>query len=325
MESEQMTEHGLRFVQIALNTSDPAGTLRLYCEAFGSVAGGGNAFWGDAVRTQGLGREARGTVWWLVGRQPFLQFEIFNHTVPPQRPLPRGNLPSDIGWTRFGIAVTDFDQALRALVDHGVKTITEPVLINGLRRVSFRDPFVGCFVEVFEDGRAVPGRSAPYVPDPSPAIVYAACSVSNLDAARNFYGNILGLEILARDMLHGPEHEALWGLNDAICDGFLLRLGEVFVEVVQYQTPKARAKAPDHRITDQGIMNIAFGSRNIPSIQKLAAKIEGQGIGCSEPTSIDIAFATYVMDSEREVELIGLDEAADEVFGFVPGKPFFAG
>ena len=103
-----------------------------------------------------------------------------------------------------------------------------------------------------------------------------------------------------------------------------VRLGDVFVEVVQYEQPEARPKPADHMITDQGIMNIAFGSRDIAHVQRLASRIEAQGIDCSEPTSVDIAFAIYVMESEREIELIGLDEAADPIFGFVPGKPFFS-
>ncbi len=314
----------LQFVQIALNTSDPAGTLRLYCEAFGSVAGGGNAFWGDATRSQGLGNDARGTVWWLVGRQPFLQFEIFQHTSPPQQPLPPDYRASDIGWTRFGISVADFDHALTALTRRGCHTITEPVVVDGLRRVVFRDPFVGCFVEIFEDGPARPGGDEQTSGDPRPAIVYAACSVPDLAAAKAFYTDMIGLEAIDRAALHAPEHEALWGLDGAECDGFLLRLGDVFIEVVEYRTPAARPRPAHHRIVDQGIMNVALGSRNIPLMQSLISELRDHELAMTPAFSSDIAAASYVIEPGREVELIGLAEEADSIFGFTAGTPFFS-
>ena len=317
------TDERLSFVQIAINTCDPAGTLRLYSEVFGAISGGGNAFWGGATRSQGLNDDARGTVWWLVGRQPFLQFEIFQHTFPAQRPLPEGHRPCDIGWTRYGLAVADFDQALAALKRNRVPTITDPIMVDGLRRVAFHDPFVGAVVEILEDGTAVPGRTAPYSPDPRPAIVYAACSVSDLEAAREFYGKMLGLDIGPREILHRPEHEALWGLEGAQTSGFVVRMGDRFIEVVEYRTPKGRPKPSDHKITDQGIMNIALGSRNIPFIRELHARFREQGVTLTPAFGNDDAMASYIIDPEREIELIGLSETYDEVFGFVPGKPFF--
>ncbi len=87
----------------------------------------------------------------------------------------------------------DFDAVLTRLAEQGVPTITAPVVTDGLRRVCFRDPWVGCVVEVMEEGAATPGGIRPRFYDLVPALVYATLSVPDLGLARGFFCATLGL------------------------------------------------------------------------------------------------------------------------------------
>ena len=142
-------------------SADLPHTLRLYTEVFGFADAGGRAFWGPWLGVQALGPDAAALVWWLVGRQDFVQLEVFHHTTPAQRPLPDDWRPSDHGWVRWGLAVPDFDAALERLRGMGIATLSEPAERDGLRRVGFRDPDVGVIVEVMEDGAALAGGIRP--------------------------------------------------------------------------------------------------------------------------------------------------------------------
>jgi catechol 2,3-dioxygenase-like lactoylglutathione lyase family enzyme len=147
-----------RVVQLAFCTSNLPRTMALYSEVFGFADAGGRLFSGAwLAEIQGVGDDAATILWWLVGRQDMVQLELFTHTEPPQRPLPVDWRPSDLGWTRWGLTVPDFDAALGRLGRRGITTITEPVDREGLRRVCFRDPHVGIVVEVMEEGAATPG------------------------------------------------------------------------------------------------------------------------------------------------------------------------
>src|SRR5207245_8778920 len=132
---------------------------------------------------------------------------------------------------RFGIAVPDFDGALGRLRGLGVETLTEPAERHGLRRVCFRDPGFGTIVEIMEEGAALPGGVRPRFYDLVPAVVYAAVSVADLDRARRFFVETLGLAEESADVLHGPESEALWGLEGATREAFVVRAGDVYLEV----------------------------------------------------------------------------------------------
>lgn len=321
--SQRYSDADVRVVQVALSTRDMPGTLRLYTEVLGFASGGGNAFWGEATRVQGLGNEARGLVFWLVGRQKFVQLEVFQYTNPGPALLPADHRPCDHGWVRFGVAVADFDRFSRSLEEHAIACLGPVVKSNGLRRLAFRDPYVGVVVEVLEDGEGVPGGRRVLDNSVDPALVYAAASVSDLTAAKDFYGGTLGLNVESRAQLHSQEHEAMWGLAQAKCDGFVLPLRDIFIEIVEYQSPAGRPRPANHNVVDQGIMNIALGSRSVPTIRELVSRIHRAGVVSTPPFGDDTFMATYINQPDRELELLALPESLDARFGFVPGPPFF--
>jgi catechol 2,3-dioxygenase-like lactoylglutathione lyase family enzyme len=263
-------------VQIALCTADLPATYRLYSEGLGFAPSGSVMVWGPPMMAQKLDDDARASVWFLVGRQRFVQLELFTHTHPVQRPLPSDWRPSDHGWVRFGVAVPELDATLERLGRLGVGTLTDPVVYDGVRRVCFRDPHVGTIVELLEDGPGLPGgvRAAGF--DLAPAIVYATISVPELEPARRFFVDGLGLDHEPGTTLHTPEQEQLWGLPGARAEGFVARGGDVYLEAVSYSNPAGRPKAADHRLSDQGFLNVALGVRDHRDLKRIVDRaVEG--------------------------------------------------
>lgn len=301
----------LNIIQIGLNTADLPASLQLYVEAFGFHNAGAQLLMGETIQVQGLPSDSLAALWWLVGGQPLFQLELFHHSRPRQRPLRPDWSPADHGWVRMGVAVADFDASLAVLEQYGIRPIAGITIVHGLRRMAFRDPYIGIIVEVMEDGVA------------APAIVYAATSVADLAGARAFYGETLGLNIGPVERLHPPGSDALWGLPEARSAGFLADNGGVIIEVVQYDSPVGRLRPGDYRASDQGMVNVAFGAPTKAPVAEMVQRLRAAGY--APPHIIDAGpmLACYITDPEREIELAVLPDELADVMGLHPAAPFF--
>ena len=172
--------------------------------------------------------------------------------------MPADFRPCDIGYTRIGIWVEDFDATLTRLAGLGSQPLTEPFGERGGRRACVRNPD-GVYVEVMEDDPLPQSNPRGRVDCPS-AIRSVTVSVPQIADAAAFFEEGIGLNA-STVALHTPEHEALWGLAGATTESRLFDGGEVLIEVVQYLNPAGKPRSRDYRISDQGILNIAFGAR----------------------------------------------------------------
>jgi catechol 2,3-dioxygenase-like lactoylglutathione lyase family enzyme len=302
----------IKVVQIGLNTSDLAGSLQLYHELFGFQNAGGNVLWGNVMRMQGLEPDARSLIWWMVGGSDFFQLEFFTHSKPPQRPVPVDWRPSDHGWVRFGISVGNFANVIAGLERWNISALGGVTGEVGSRRLAFRDPHVGAVVEVVE-------TTSPK----TPTMTYATSSVADLAAARRYYHDVIGSEPEPIDGLHAPADEALWGLEGAEREGFVVRFGDVAVEVVEYRSPVGRPR-PDRLISDQGIMNIALGSRDVGVIRALLGRLRTAGHTSTYVFEGPGVVGTYIVDPGCELEIFASPEANDAAIGFQRSGPFLA-
>lgn len=301
----------MQVVQIGMNTSDIAGSLRLYAEAFGFRNAGAQALWGSSIGIQGLDPSARALLWWMVGDQPFFQFELYHHSNPVQRPLPADWRPCDHGWVRFGVGVADLSTCRSALTDHGIEVLGETSDRFGTR-LAFRDPFLGVIIEV----REVPDLKGPHV-------IYAASSVSSVDNARRYYGDLLSLPLVETDELQTADSDALWGLGGATSDGFLVDAGNIFLEVVEYHQPRGRPRPSDYRGSDQGIVNIGLGSRQKAEIAAAYGRLAEAGIHPLRLIEKGEFMTGYITDPGHELEILSVPEEFDPAFGFNPAQDFF--
>jgi catechol 2,3-dioxygenase-like lactoylglutathione lyase family enzyme len=313
----------MQLCQIALCTSDVPRSVRLLTEGMGFAEAGTRVLWGERIaQIQALGDDTAFTISWLVGRQDMVQLELFHHTVPPQRARLGERGPADLGWTRFGVALPDFDAALERLSGLGVEPLAEPRSVDGLRRAAFMDPYVGCVVELFEEGDATPGGIRPRFYELVPAIVYVALSVSDLDTARRFYVDALGLEEESGTVLHRPEDEAVWGLADVRRDSFVARGGDVYLEVLRYERPEPRPLPADRLLSDQGFMNVAVGTRDGAELGAAYERAVAGAFVANSPAP-RVAGGTYVNDGlGTTAELLVAPREFDAGFGFAPQPTF---
>lgn len=92
------------------------------------------------------------------------------------------------------------------------------------------------------------------------------------------------------------------------------------VELVQYTTRAALPEPANHRLCDQGILNIAFGSRTVADYKAVVAQVSAGGYQVHDELAIGPAAARYLLDDQGfSVELLTIpDPAMERDFGFAP-------
>jgi len=304
--------------QIAFSVVDVRRTERWFREAFGFVpAGGTRAFRGWGARhVQGL-PGAASTCWWLVDRSEHFQIELFQFEAPLARLMPPDYRPCDVGYARVGFWVQDFNLTLERLAHLGTPPLTAPVGQAGERRVCVRNP-EGAFIEVMEDD-PLRGRARDARPECRVAARSVTLSVPDLEKSKRYFMGALGMPESAA-ALRCPEHEALWGLAGAKTRSVVLDADNVLVELVQYVDPVGRPWPEGHRISDQGILNIAFGYRKM---RDMMDSYHRSRIAGARPNGFPLHVVNwgvvYVNDEQEfSVELLWVNPRWDARMGFTP-------
>lgn len=313
-----MTEHYRPHLnQIAFSVIDLRLTERWFREGLGFLPSGGS--WAMmqgplAAKVQGVPGVAS-TCWWLVGRNGWFQLELFQFRHPLARLMSPRRRPCDIGYSRIGVHVRDFDQALANLAALGTRPLSAPLGQPGRRRACVRNPD-GVYVEIMEDD-PIPGGLGG---ERDCAAAVRSVTMSSPDLARSVAYltaiNGHGPEDIA---LHTPEHEALWGLPGARCERAVFRSGDVLVEVVRYQDPVGQPWPDGYRIVDQGILNIAYGARNRRDHQQVYARAAAFGARANhKPVHLPGAGVVYVNDGLGfSVEILWIRPGfSDKLWGF---------
>jgi catechol 2,3-dioxygenase-like lactoylglutathione lyase family enzyme len=306
--------------QVAFSVVDLRATERWFREGLGFLPAGGSRQLMRtplAARTQGLPRAAS-TCWWLLGSNDFFQLELFQFERPLARLMSEDARPCDIGYTRIGVCVADFDAALAALERLGSSAITAPVGRPGARRACVRNPD-GVYVEIMEDDPLAPAGRPLLQPASPPAVRSVTLSVADLAQSESTFARGLGLQP-SSVVLRSAEHEAIWGLLGASTRSKVFQAGDVLVEVVQYLNPEGRPRREGYRISDQGILNIAFGARTKRQHEQVVRRMLDVGaLPESRPTYLPGAGVVYVNDPQQfSIELLQMAPRAERFFGFRP-------
>jgi short-subunit dehydrogenase/catechol 2,3-dioxygenase-like lactoylglutathione lyase family enzyme len=310
----------MRLSQIAISATDLRRTQGWYREVLGlAPAGGTNLFAGPlAAMVQGVPRAAS-TCWWLVDRQEMFQIELFEFRSPLVRPMPRAWRPCDIGYTTISFWVADLDRTIEAAIQAGTAPLAEPSGAAGTRRACVRDP-EGVLIELMEeDIRASRPRGRPRVDLPATARS-VTLSVPDLARSRALFVDVLGLEIADGVSLHGPEHEALWGLAGAERRSLAVWADDMLVELVEYTDPRGKPRPAGYRISDQGLLNIAFGFDARRDFEAAHRRCLDAGLrGNSPPIRLGAWSVVYVNDDQGfSVELLHVEPWYEGMMGFRP-------
>jgi len=310
--------------QIALSATDKFAARQWYCDILGFVPSGGAeiapADPGEATQLgaiQGMpGADA--DMCWAVDRQDFFQLEFFQYRRPEPKPAV-DRRPCDIGYAMASFHVDDFDATRAKLAGAGNLPLSQPIGAPGSRRVCVRDP-MRTLIELWEDDLR-PGASAPVRrPEIGVAARSVTVSVPDLGRARRFFVDALGLApAQAGVKLHGPEHEALWGLEGSRRETLLLSLGQMWIEVVQYQDPVGEPWPGGYLIADIGIVNIALGTRDEGAFVATLDRVLEKGHRSTVTLRQEGWASTYVEDEDGfSVELFYITRPTDATAGFEP-------
>ena len=311
--------------QIAFAVLDLRRTEAWWREGLGFLpAGGTRALFRGPVsgRIQKLPGSAC-TCWCLLGRNDWCQLELFQYEKPVSQLMPADYRPSDLGYSRCGVWVADFDATLARLARLGSEPLAAPLGVPGQRRACVRNPD-GVYVELMEQD-PLPAQSARGRQDCPVAIRSATLSTPDMDASVDFLTRGLGMREVPRQ-LHEDVHEALWGLAGARCERRVFTDGSgdptMLLELVQYRDPPGRPFPPGYRLCDQRILNVCFGDRQgSAGVMALYRRALAAGAehNCA-PLNLGITGCVYVSDPlgfswEFMWARPGL---AQRAFGFVP-------
>ena len=310
----------MRLSQIALSVSDVRRSQRWYREVLGLEPGGGTSLFAGplASMVQGVPRSAS-TCWWLVDRQDLFQVELFEFRSPLVRGLPADWRPSDIGYSTVTFAVDDLDAAMGRARDAGSPPLSEPIGAAGERRVCVRDPD-GVLVELTEDDPRAPSARPRPRPEISGVARAVTLSVGDLERSRRFFVDVLGLTVADAVELHRPEHETLWGLEGAKSERLCLWADDFIVELVSYGDPAPKPWPDGYRISDLGLLNIAFGFRDRAGFDDAVRRCHDAGLEGNGPALHLGAWSViYVNDDQGfSVELLHVEPWYERQMGFRP-------
>jgi short-subunit dehydrogenase/catechol 2,3-dioxygenase-like lactoylglutathione lyase family enzyme len=312
----------MRLSQIALSVTDLRRSQGWYREVLGlEPAGGTNLFFGPiASGVQGIPRSAS-TCWWLVDRQDHFQIELFEFRSPPVRRMPLDRRRSDLGYTAITFSVDDLDATLERARAAGTPAPGDPAGSTGERRACVRDPD-GVFVELIEeDPRAAAPRERPR--ERIGAVARAVTlSVPDLERSASILSEALGLAVAEGLELHRPEHEALWGMEGAQSESRSFWADDFLVELVHYREPAGRPPPRGYRISDQGLLNVAFGFRQRDEFEAAYRRCREAGL---EPNGPPVRFGAwsvvYVNDElGTSFELLHAEPWFEAQMGFKPRR-----
>ena len=254
----------MRLSQIAVSVTDLRRTQRWYREVLGLGARWRHQPVRRPARLDGAGRAARRprpAGGWSTART--CSRSSCSSSGAPWCARCRADWrPCDIGYTTVSFCVADLDADAGARRgDRARAPLSEPVGEPGARRACVRDPD-GVLIELMEDDpRAPEPARAPAARAGRRGALGDALGAGPGALAAILRRDVLGLEVADGLDLHGPEHEALWGLEGARRESLLLWADDMLVELVHYTEPAGRPRPPGYRISDQGLLNIAFGFR----------------------------------------------------------------
>jgi catechol 2,3-dioxygenase-like lactoylglutathione lyase family enzyme len=311
-----MTAASMPLVQVAFSTLDPGRTVTWYRDVLGFLPAGQmrGASGPEVAAMMGLSSVSC-DMRWLVDSSDFFQLEFFEfHEPVPQSGVRR---PDEIGWSLLGLHIAEFDAVLRRLRQTGAPA--GPVRGNApARRVCCCDP-EGVWLELRERG-PLPPRT---VRDAPVTTAFVRAVVPDLGRSRRFFCGALGLRDSGAS-LHEPGDEALWEAAATVTQSCVLvpqgdRHG-CAVELVKHTRRAARPGPADHRLCDQGILNIAFGSRTVADYKAVVAQVSAGGYQVHDELAIGPAAARYLLDDQGfSVELLTIpDPAMERDFGFAP-------
>lgn len=280
--------------QIALSCIDLVQTEQWLREGLGLAPAGGARLKAGTPFTRYIlnPQDAEAVCWWMLVRNPGFRIALLQFSSPLPRLQAADFRPCDIGYTRIGIHLPAFDEALGNLARLGTLPVGPILGSKSARRACVRSPD-GVFFELMEQD-PLPGARRP-VDEPA-AVRSITLSTPDLGAS---VADLEALTVTAPTVisLHDDRHEALWGLEGSRCTRAVFRSGDVLIELAEYSDPVGRARAMDYRVSDQGILGMSFSVGAASRHEEACRRVLDTGMyTCQRDINTPTGRAAYVKD-----------------------------
>jgi len=141
---------------------------------------------------------------------------------------------------------------------------------------------------------------------------HVAASVSNLEKSLGFYRDLLRMEVVVLDTFEGEKYEMILGLKGARGKVALLRLGEMQIELFEFDHPRPKPNDPCRPVCDHGITHFCLEVKDIHG-EYSRLKAAGVTFHCAPQDFFGTAIATYGRDPDGNVfemlEMLEVDAA----------------
>jgi catechol 2,3-dioxygenase-like lactoylglutathione lyase family enzyme len=111
---------------------------------------------------------------------------------------------------------------------------------------------------------------------PVAAVDSIGIPVSDMERSRRFYTEVLGFEPVADREVFGAPYEKLYGVFGVRLRSVRMRLGDEFIELMQFQTPRGRPLPGDSRSNDLWFQHVAIIVSDMP---KAYAQLRAHHVG----------------------------------------------
>ena len=118
-------------------------------------------------------------------------------------------------------------------------------------------------------------------------IHHVGLSVPDLDAARDFYCGVLGMEpTTPYDFPPSARGDAILNLEGASARSVLLRAGNAYLELFEFTSPQPAEQESPPRVCDLGFTHLAF-EVDREAIETVYGELEAAGVRWHAPLSTD--------------------------------------
>jgi glyoxylase I family protein len=127
-------------------------------------------------------------------------------------------------------------------------------------------------------------------------IDHTAISVPDLQAAVDFYCNVLGFEIESESgwPKGAKQIDSLVGLENSASKLVMVRLGTTRIEIFQYESPTPNPRDSDFRVCDHGITHFCLA---VSEIEDEYARLSKAGVQFNDaPTDVGTSICVYGRD-----------------------------
>jgi catechol 2,3-dioxygenase-like lactoylglutathione lyase family enzyme len=224
----------LALLRVSLTVGDLRRLTAFYVEALGFAAEAEGRM--DDATAALLGARAVRTVLLRRGGQT-LELCEFD---PPGDAYPAGSRSDDLWFQHCALVTSDIGAAFARLRGHAFAAISRDgpqALPGGISAFKFRDP----------DGHPLELIRFPTADmETAEGIDHSAISVADVERSVAFYGGVLGLSVVSRQVNAGPAQDAMDGLDGTKVDvvGLAPARRSPHVELLGYRSPRGRAGPP---------------------------------------------------------------------------------